>query len=119
MTGVPVTGEQYGFCLAFQGGKGNLLDPFLPGNGNGGIQPPEIHICRHDKRDSLKEGVPGRVGRRLVLGFQRSPSEPLAVIRHRHDLELYRSGIITGEQMHRELQAAVGVAVGHQLSVRC
>lgn len=91
---------------------------FLPGNGNGGIQPPEVHIRRHDKGHPLKESVPSRIRRGLVLGFQCGLGEPPAVVRHRHDLELDRAGIVAGEQMDRKLYAAVGCTVGNELGVR-
>ena len=58
---VPVAREQHGVCLALQRGDGDLLESFLPGNGNGSIQTPQVHICRHDEGHPLKESVPGRI----------------------------------------------------------
>ena len=115
--GVPITGEQHRLRLPLQGGNGDLRMPFLPGFFHGVIQPPQVHVRRHDERHSLKEGVPGGRKGGLILRFQRGLCEPAAVIRDRHDLELYRSRIIAGEQMYRELKAAVGGAVGNELCV--
>lgn len=118
LSGVTVAGEEDGLGLALQSSKGDLRMTFLPGNGNGGIQPPEVHVRRHDKGHPLKESVPSRIRRGLVLGFQCGLGEPPAVVRHRHDLELDRAGIVAGEQMDRKLYAAVGRTVGNELGIR-
>ena len=37
------------------------------------------------------------------------------VIRYRHDLQLYRAGTVAGEQVYRQMYAAVGAAEARQL----
>ena len=114
--GVTAAGEQHSFRLPPQGGHGDLLySPLLCG-ADGGVNTPQVHVRRHDEGHTLEKGVPGGniFRRRLVLMFQRRLGQPGSVIRHGHDLQLYRAGGVTGEQMYRQLQGAVSIAVEDQ-----
>lgn len=117
LSGVPVSGKQDGLRLPCQSGEGNLRKALLTGLRNSGIDPPQIHVRRHDEGNVLKESVPGGILRRLILPFQCNPGEFLSIVRHGHDLELDRSRAIAGEQMYRELQTAIGCTVGNELGV--
>ena len=65
----------------------------------------------------MKGIVPGGILRRLILSFQRGSGELPAVVRHGHDLELDRAGVVTGEQMDRKLHTAIGRAIGNELGI--
>ncbi len=116
---VPAAGKQHLFRLSLQGGHGDLGEAPGPGRSDGGVDPVEIHVRRHEEGHALEHGVPlGHVLRgRTVLVFQRRLGQPCPVVRHSHDLELHRPGGVTGQQVDGKLETAVRAAVGEQLGV--
>ena len=96
---VLVAGDQDGLGLLLQGGNGDLLQAPAAGGLDCGVQAAQIHVGGDHKRPALIDSVPdGHIqGRRLVFLLQRGPGQPGAVVGLGHDLELYRSGIVTGE----------------------
>ena len=94
---IPWTEKQDGLRLPFQGGYGDLLHIVCTRGLDSGINAPQIHIRCHDKRHPLEKSIPcGNVfGWRPVLVFQRGLGQFSSVIRHSHNLQLHRTGIVT------------------------
>ena len=68
---------------------------------------------------STKDSVPlGHIGGRgIVLGFQRGFRQLCPVARYGHDLKLYCSDTVAGQQVNGQLETAVHAAIAQQLGV--
>jgi len=107
------------FSLFLQGGGLDPLYPLFVCCLDGCIQAPQVHVRRNHEGYTLKHGIPGGDlhQRWPILVFECSLCQPLAVVRDRHDLKLYRTGSIAGEQVNGKLQAAVRAPVRNQLGI--
>lgn len=106
---VLVAGDQDGLGLLLQGGNSDPIQASAAGGLDSGVQAAQIHVGGDNQGPPLIDGIPGRhiQGRRLVFLLQRGPGQPGAVVRLSHDLKLHRSGIVTGQEMNRKLEALV------------
>lgn len=116
----PVVREKKGLALFFQSGHRHLAVAPLPGGLDGGVDAPQVHVCRKDKGHPAVHGVPvrGILRRGLIIGLEGRPRQPRPIVRHSHDLKLHGPGIVTGEQMHRQAERAVGRGIMDEFIVQ-
>lgn len=119
LAGILVAGNQDGLGLLLQSGNSDPVQASAVGGLDSGVQTAQVHVGGNHKGLPLIDGVPdGHIqGRRLVFLLQCGPGQPGAVVGLGHDLKLHSPGVVAGQKVNWELEAAVRSPVGDQLSV--